>query len=72
MRSLTLLSKQSIECLTYQLRTLDTLSHLPSTMAPKIRYDAAEMQAKANEVAEKEIRILAREGVELPRSAEVT
>ena len=41
-------------------------------MAPKIRYDAAEMQAKANEVAEKEIRILTREGVELPRSAEVT
>ena len=41
-------------------------------MAPKIRYDAAEMQAKANEVAEKEIRILAREGAELPRSAEVT
>ena len=41
-------------------------------MAPKIRYDAAEMQAKAQEVAEKEIRILAREGAELPRSAEVT
>ena len=41
-------------------------------MAPKIRYDSAEMQAKANEVAEKEIRILAREGAELPRSAEVT
>ena len=34
-------------------------------MAPKTHYDAAEMQAKANEVAEKEIRILAREGVEL-------
>ena len=41
-------------------------------MAPKIRYDAAEMQAKANEIAEKELRILAREGAELPRSAEVT
>ena len=34
-------------------------------MAPKIRYDAAEMQAKANEVAEKEIRVLAREGAEV-------
>ena len=41
-------------------------------MAPKIRYDAAEMQVKANQAAEKEIRILAREGTELPRSAEVT
>ena len=41
-------------------------------MAPKTFYDAAEMQAKANQAAEKEIRILAREGAELPRSAEVT
>ena len=41
-------------------------------MAPKIHYDAAEMQVKANQAAEKEIRILAREGTELPRSAEVT
>ena len=41
-------------------------------MAPKIHYDAAEMQVKANQAAEKEIRILAREGVELPPSAEVT
>ena len=41
-------------------------------MAPKTFYDAAEMQAKANQAAEKEIRILGREGAELPRSAEVT
>ena len=41
-------------------------------MAPKTLYDAAEMQAKANQTAEKELRILAREGAELPRSAEVT
>ena len=41
-------------------------------MAPKTLYDAAEMQAKANRAAEKETRILAREGAELPRSAEVT
>ncbi len=41
-------------------------------MAPKTLYDAEEMQVKANQAAEKEIRILAREGVELPRSAEVT
>ena len=41
-------------------------------MAPEIRYDAAEMQVKANQAAEKEIRILAREGAELPRSAEAT
>ena len=41
-------------------------------MAPKTFYHAAEMQAKANQAAEKEIRILAREGAELPRSAEVT
>ena len=41
-------------------------------MAPKSLYDAAEMQAKANQAAGEEIRILAREGAELPRSAEVT
>ena len=42
-------------------------------MAPKtLLYDAEEMQVKANQAAEKEIRILAREGTELPRSAEVT
>ena len=41
-------------------------------MAPKTLYDAEEMQVRANQAAEKEIRILAREGVELPRSAEVT
>ncbi len=41
-------------------------------MAPKIRYDAAEMQVKANQAAAKALRILAREGAELPRSAEVT
>ena len=36
-------------------------------MAPKIHYDAAEMQSKADE-----IQILAREGAELPRSGEGT
>ena len=41
-------------------------------MAPKIHYDAAEMQVKANQAAEKEIQSLVREGVELPHSAEVT
>ena len=41
-------------------------------MAPKIRYDAAAMQTKADESAEKEIQTLAAEGVELPSSAEVT
>ena len=41
-------------------------------MAPKIRYDAAEMQVKANEAAEKEIKSVTKEGVVFPRSAEVT
>ena len=41
-------------------------------MAPKIRYDAAEMQTKADESAEKEIQNVTREGIELSRSAEVT
>ena len=38
-------------------------------MAPKIQYDAAEMQAKANQAAEKEIESVTKEGVMLPRSA---
>ena len=41
-------------------------------MAPKIRYDAADMQTQADESAKKEIQSLVREGVELPHSAEVT
>ena len=41
-------------------------------MAPKIRYAAAEMQVKANQAAEKEIESVTKEGVVLPRSAEVT
>ena len=41
-------------------------------MAPKILYDAADMQTKADEAAEKEIQSLVREGVVLPPSAEVT
>ena len=41
-------------------------------MAPKILYDAADMQTKADTAAEKEIQALAREGVEIPDSAEVT
>ena len=41
-------------------------------MAPKIQYDAAEMQAKANLAAEREIDSVTKEGVVLPRSAEVT
>ena len=41
-------------------------------MAPKIRYDAAKMQVKANEAAEKEIKSVTKEGVVFPRSAEVT
>ena len=41
-------------------------------MAPKILYDAAEMQVKANQAAEKDIDSLTKEGVVLPRSAEVT
>ena len=41
-------------------------------MTPKIRYDAAEMQVKANEAAEKEIKSVTKEGVVFPRSAEVT
>ena len=41
-------------------------------MAPKIRYDAAEMQVKANQAAENEIESVTKEGVVLPRSAEVT
>ena len=34
-------------------------------MAPKIRYDAAEMQVKANQAAEKEIKSVTKEGVVL-------
>ena len=45
---------------------------LALAMAPKIRYDAAHMQTKADESAEKEIQNVTREGIELPRSAEVT
>ena len=41
-------------------------------MAPKIQYDAAEMQAKANEAARKGIESVTKEGVVLPRSAKVT
>ena len=41
-------------------------------MAPKIIYDAADMQIKADEAAEKEIQGLVRDGVDLPPSAEVT
>ena len=41
-------------------------------MAPKIRYNAAHMQTKADESAENEIQNVTREGIELPRSAEVT
>ena len=41
-------------------------------MAPKIHYDAAEMQVKANQAAEKEITSVTKEGVVLPCSAEVT
>ena len=41
-------------------------------MAPKIHYDAAEMQVEANQSAEKEIKSVTKEGVVLPRSAEVT
>ena len=44
---------------------------LVSAMAPKIQYDAAEMQDKANEAAEREIVSVTKEGVVLPRSAEV-
>ena len=40
-------------------------------MAPKILYDAADMQTKADEAAGKEIESLVREGVVLPPSAEV-
>ena len=41
-------------------------------MAPKIHYDAAEMQVKANQAAEKAITSVTKEGVVLPRSAEAT
>ena len=41
-------------------------------MAPKIQYDAAVMQTKANLAVEEEIEGVTKEGVVLPRSAEVT
>ena len=41
-------------------------------MAPKLQYDAAGMQAKANEAVEKEIENATKEGAVLPLSAEVT
>ena len=41
-------------------------------MAPKICYDAAEMQTKADESAEKAIQTVFQDGVRLPQSAEVS
>ena len=41
-------------------------------MAPKIRYDAAAIQIKADESAKKENQTLAREDAEIPSSAEVS
>ena len=41
-------------------------------MAPKIHYDAGDMQIQADESAKKEIQSLVREGFELPHSAELT
>ena len=41
-------------------------------MAPKIQYDAAVMQAKANKAVENDIENVAKEGTVLPLSAEVT
>ena len=41
-------------------------------MAPKIQYDAAVMQAKANKAVENDIENVAKEGMALPLSAEVT
>ncbi len=41
-------------------------------MAPKIRYDAANMQNQADESAEKEVQIVIQDGVRLSQSAEVS
>ena len=41
-------------------------------MAPKIQYDAAVMQAKANKAVENDIENVAKEGTVLPPSAEIT
>ena len=41
-------------------------------MAPKIHYDAADMQTQADESAKKEIQFVIQEGVRLPQSAEVS
>ena len=41
-------------------------------MAPKIQYDAANMQIQADATAEKEIQIVIQDGVRLPPSAEVS
>ena len=41
-------------------------------MAPKIQYDAANMQIQADATAEKEIQIVFQDGVRLPPSAEVS
>ena len=74
MRNRSLLLKQSFYCLTPPRRILGISLHtdLALAMAPKILYDAAEMQTKADEAAEKEIQSVTREGVELPPSAEVS
>ena len=45
---------------------------LALAMAPKIRYDAADMQTQADESAKKEIQFVIQEGVRLPQSAEVS
>ena len=41
-------------------------------MAPKIQYDAANMQIQADATAEKEIQTVTQDGVRLPPSAEVS
>ena len=41
-------------------------------MAPKIHYDAADMQTQADESAKKEIQLVVQDGVRLPQSAEVS
>ena len=41
-------------------------------MAPKIRYDAVDMQTKADMAAEKQIQNLARQGIQISASAEAS
>ena len=61
--------------LTFKQRTWDSrraFAPRALAMAPKIQYDAANMQIQADATAEKEIQIVIQDGVRLPPSAEVS